>query len=319
MKTDKKILLAVLLAAAISLQAKPFVTDDAEIEKEGKNQIGIVYSIVNPQGWYDGSGNYTAFPATDSRQEQTLLMDFKYGAVAGSEVEVKVPYFTGHYVNAVKGLDLTAASVGDIWLIGSNQSAEDQSVSGKVALKVGVKLPNGKSLFSSGAPQLPVSSGTWDFLAGAATKEKRAPFILYGNFYYVYRLGASSDTFAGHPISFYNPSESTINVGASSQIKYNVAVEYPVNTAISLIMEYNGISQYNAKATYTGSGRDAVPDLSANDTEYYFASSSIGRAALGVSITPTPSISLSGGASVPVATNTFYGGLMIFVNLSMGL
>ena len=314
MNRRKIFLSAFLLAVAFTLPARPFVTDDAEIVKDGKNQIAIGYTVVNPQGWYDGNGNYTAFPATDSRQEQTLSMDFKYGASFGSEVEVKVPYFTGHYINAGKGLDLTAASLGDIWLIGSNQSAENQSLSGKVALKIGVKFPNGKSLFSSGAPQLPTSTGTWDFLAGAATKEKRLPFILYGNFYYVYRLGASSDTFAGIPISSINGAEKTINVGPSYQVKYNVAVEYPVNTAVSFIMEYNGITQYEAKAAYAGSGLDALPDLSKYDTEYYFARSIIGRAAMGISINPTDKVSLSGGASLPVANNTYYGGLMIFAN-----
>ena len=319
MNAKRDILLFIFIAAALSLHARPFVTDDAEIAKEGKNQISIGYSSVNPQGIYDGSGSYIAFPPGDSRQEQTVLMDFRYGASFGSEVEVKLPYFTGHYVSVSKALDLTAAGLGDIWLIGSNQSAENSSASDKAAFKAGVKFPNGKSLFSSGAPQLPTGTGTWDFMAGAATKEKRAPFILYGNFYYVYRLGASSDTFAGLPISSYNAAERTINVGPSSQIRYNIAVEYPINTALSFVMEYNGITQYEAKATYAGSGLDAVPALSANDTEYYFARSIVGRASVGASITPTDKVSITGGASLPVASSTYYGGLMIFANLSIGL
>ncbi len=319
MSTRRNILLVLLLEAALSLHARPFVTDDAEIAKEGKNSISIGYSSANPQGVYDGSGSYIPFPNGDSRQEQTVLMDFKYGAAFGSEVEVRLPYFTGHYVSVSKALDLTAAGLGDIWLIGGNQSVENSSASDKAAFKVGVKFPNGKSLFSPGPAQLPTGTGTWDFMAGTATREKRAPFILYGNFYYVYRLGAASDTFAGLPISSYNSSERTINVGPSSQIRYNIAVEYPINTGLSFIMEYNGVTQYEAKATYAGSGLDAVPALSANDTEFYFARSIIGRASVGASITPTEKVLITGGASLPVASSTFYGGLMIFANLSIGL
>ncbi len=306
----KTIFGALCLVYAFSAFGRPMLGISPTTLGVSKNELRLGFESQTAKGRYDDAGNYTDFAAGEARESYQLNMNFNYGAAKNNEIDLFIPYIIRSFTKA-NGNNLACSALGDFWLIGKNKINETMGGKGMFSVCAGVKFPTAKSIFNNAKSTLPSGTGTWDVLGGFSSREERLPFLLSGNVFYVYRFPLKSSVFAGTNIS-------EVNFSLGSQLKYEVAVEYPVSKLFSFVVEYNGSTQYESKAEYTGSNANAVSDMNLLDTtEYTLYKSVLGKLSAGIMITLSEKFMINAGAGLPVIANSTYGGITYFANLAL--
>ena len=287
----------------------PLNTVRGDVLPEGKNEIKVKWTSRTFDGRYDANGDIKDFANSESRKSNVITLGANYGSVGGQEICLELPFvMRTHVLSSASptspGATKSISGLGDITLLGKSQLMSNQDIAG-ASFSMGVKFPTGRSLFNTVPDKLPSGSGTWDFISGMYTQERRGVMLLCANVEYHVRFSKTAGRFGGYDIKAGN-----VKVTPGDMITASLAAEYPASDLIKIIAEANAEYAYSGKASYVDGGNDAFNDIRRlGEPEYFLENSKSILLSIQALLALSPAFGAYFSYQVPVlASNAFSGG-----------